>query len=79
MRNAPVFLLKHCPKEQLHENATHSLNTCRACGNHNRRRADTVDGVTNAVAPVITGKKSAVKVEMNVDAPQQFFKVKFGE
>ena len=46
-------------------------------------RGDTEDGVTNAVVPTITGKKSAVKVEMTVDAPadasQQFFKVKFGE
>ena len=46
-------------------------------------RGDAVDGVTNAVAPTITGKKSAVKVEMTVDAPanapQQFFKVKVGE
>ena len=46
-------------------------------------RGDTADGVTNAVVPTITGKKSAVKVEMTVDAPadasQQFFKVKFGE
>jgi len=42
-----------------------------------------VDGITNAVAPTITRKSSAVKVEMTVDAPAdapaQFFKVKFGE
>ncbi len=46
-------------------------------------RGDTVGGVTNAVVPTITGKSSAVKVEMTVDAPadapQQFFKVKVGE
>ena len=40
-------------------------------------------GVTNAVIPTITEKKSAIKVEMTVDAPanapRQFFKVKFGE
>lgn len=46
-------------------------------------RGDTADGVTNAVMPTITQKKSAVKVEMSVeapsDAPAQFFKVKFGE
>ena len=46
-------------------------------------RGDTVGGVTNAVAPTITGKKSAVKVEMTVDAPSsapaQFFRVGFGE
>ena len=46
-------------------------------------RGDAVGGVTNAVAPTITRKKSAVKVEMTVDAPAdapaQFFKVKFGE
>ena len=45
-------------------------------------RGDTVGGVTNAVVPTITGKSSAVKVEMTVDAPadapQQFFKVKVG-
>ena len=46
-------------------------------------RGDTVGGITNAVVPTITGKSSAVKVEMTVDAPadapQQFFKVKVGE
>ena len=46
-------------------------------------RGDTMDGVTNAVVPTITGKKSAVKVEMTVDAPtdapQQFFRVGFGD
>ena len=46
-------------------------------------RGDAVGGVTNAIAPTITEKKSAVKVEMTVDAPAgapaQFFKVKFGE
>ena len=46
-------------------------------------RGDTTDGVTNAVVPTITGKKSAVKVEMTVDAPSsapaQFFRVGFGE
>ena len=46
-------------------------------------RGDTADGVTNAVVPTITGKKSAVKVEMTVDAPSsapaQFFRVGFGE
>ena len=46
-------------------------------------RGDAVGGVTNAVAPTITRKSSAVKVEMTVDAPanapQQFFKVKVGE
>ena len=46
-------------------------------------RGDTLDGVTNAVVPTITGKKSAVKVEMTVDAPidapQQFFRVGFGD
>ena len=46
-------------------------------------RGDAVSGVTNAVAPTITRKSSAVKVEMTVDvpanAPQQFFKVKVGE
>ena len=46
-------------------------------------RGDTLDGITNAVTPTITGKKSAVKVEMTVDAPtdapQQFFRVGFGE
>ena len=46
-------------------------------------RGDTVDGVTNAVVPAITQKKSAVKVEMSVEvppaAPAQFFKVKFGK
>ena len=46
-------------------------------------RGYTVDGVTNAVIPTITQKKSAVKVEMTVEAPSvapaQFFKVKFGK
>ena len=46
-------------------------------------RGDTLDGVTNAVVPTITGKKSALKVEMTVDAPtdapQQFFRVGFGD
>ena len=46
-------------------------------------RGDAVGGVTNAVIPTITEKKSAIKVEMTVDAPanapRQFFKVKFGE
>ena len=46
-------------------------------------RGYTVDGATNAVTPTITRKKSAVKVEMTVEAPSaaptQFFRVKFGE
>ena len=46
-------------------------------------RGDTVDGITNAVAPTIIQKRSAVKVELSVEAPAdaqtQFFKVKFGE
>ena len=44
-------------------------------------RGDTADGVTNAVVPTITEKKSAIKVEMTVEAPSgaaaQFFKVGF--
>ena len=46
-------------------------------------RGDAVDGITNAVAPTVTRKSSAVKVEMTVDAPPsapaQFFRVGFGE
>ena len=46
-------------------------------------RGDEVDDVTTPVTPTITKKKSAVKVEMTVEAPSgkdsQFFRVDFGE
>ena len=46
-------------------------------------RGDEADDVATPVAPTITKKKSAVKVEMTVDAPSgkdsQFFRVDFGE
>ena len=47
------------------------------------QHGDEADDVATPVTPTITQKKSAVKVEMTVDAPadapQQFFKVKVGE
>ena len=54
-----------------------------ADGQINVYRGEEVDDVTTPVAPTITKKKSAVKVEMTVEAPteaeQQFFRVDFGE
>ena len=54
-----------------------------ADGQINVYRGDDVDDVTTPVTPTITKKKSAVKVEMTVEAPSgkdsQFFRVDFGE
>ena len=64
-------------------NGTHDKVQLWAGGQSKVYRSDDVGGVTNAVAPMVTRKSSAVKVEMTVDAPAdapaQFFKVKFSE
>ena len=47
------------------------------------QHGDEADDVATPVTPTITQKKSAVKVEMTVEAPSgkdsQFFRVDFGE